>query len=161
MKILKMIVTTLALLLAANVVHASTHEWISSSLQIIATPNNSTCIIKTGSTTFNLTNNGGCTYDLKVGLNGDSTWLENTAFYYKQGAGAWNMFTDHAAAQCKTQLNLNPPLQVYYTCANIALPAIGVYTFRGSINYNGCGGWTPTPNVATCGDTGDLTVFVN
>ena len=36
----------------------------------------------------------------------------------------------------------------------------GSRVFRMSINWDGCGSWTPTPG-ASCGDTRDLKVYIS
>ena len=40
------------------------------------------------------------------------------------------------------------------------MPA-GSYVYRASMNFDGCVGWTPTPNTNNCGDVKEFYVNVN
>lgn len=149
------ILTLLALLLVGNFVAASPFEWIES---FTITGSGSGCVTSAGSN-VTLSSIGSCSFTANMGLQGTSNWLENAAFYYKPAAGGdWAYLSKVGGGECKTQLNLNGGITVVYSC-NFVKPAAGNYVFRASINFNGCGGWTPTPNTATCGDTRDLNVF--
>ena len=155
------ILTLLALLLVGGFVAASPYEWITSFY--LASNNNPGCLSQAGNEYW-LTNLTSCnSYKAIMAAQGSSNWLENVAFYTSIDNGVnWNFLPKSGGGDCKAQIQFalfNGNYTLSYVCT-FSRPAANDYLFRTSINYNGCGSYTPVPNVATCGDTRDVTVHV-
>ncbi len=107
-----------------------------------------------------------CTYNAKMKVDGTSNWNEKAAFYYKNG-NDW-LFLKRANQDvtygwdCKNDIILNPGNPVAWSClfTTSGMPIQTLLNSRASINWEQCGSWTATPS-ASCGDTKDLTIWLN
>tara|TARA_Y100000310_G_C20649958_1_gene798814 strand:+ start:969 stop:1499 length:531 start_codon:yes stop_codon:yes gene_type:complete len=172
-KIIIVLVSFLVLVMSSTFAAASPWEWIDGVEITLATgyqqPWNITCEPEYTATTKTYRLGEKCIYKAEMFLNGTGDFDEKAAFYYSRNG--WTFLRDYEEnpqiVHCKTDITLNPPGFVTYSCIFEADRRIhNGKTLRASINYDpgtssSCGNdWTPTPDLDWCGDVSDLNLEV-
>lgn len=94
----------------------------------------------------------GTAQDISWNLNTSGNYSEYETAYYATTTSNW-----HEITNCRVQETVNG--SSWNSCTFLVPNNVyGTGTIRVTTNYAGCGSWTPTPDVVSCGDLKDITV---
>ncbi len=150
---------SIMLFLCFGLVSASSYEWVEHIT--VSSIDGSSCELNLSNGVYKLVN--GCKYGVGAYFQGDAVFNENMAVYYKDETSTFNFLKDTNSGDIKINADLSYPDLDYNLTGvfNTGDLGMGNFTFRASINYNGCGSWTPYPDLVNCGDTEDITVVIS